>query len=97
MFWWWARAVVWLTRGRAAGATADATHATRLDSQDREIGELKRRLEGISGSSELVVRLDERLKGLERTLREQPQLIAVCVGTAIKEALRVTLAPRRTN
>jgi len=69
--------------------------------QGREIGELKRSLSELAANTEaklaahsdnhlLVARLDERLAGLERTLREQPQIIALCVGEAIKAALKVS-------
>lgn len=34
-----------------------------------------------------VVRMEEHIGALERTLREQPRVIALCVGEAIKAAL----------
>jgi hypothetical protein len=87
--------VLYITKGRTVGATADATLTTRMDAQGREIGELKRRIEGLNDSSELVVRLDERLRGLERTLQAQPQMIALCVGEALKAAWKFQPQPAR--
>jgi hypothetical protein len=36
---------------------------------------------------ELVTRLDERLENMTQELKRQPQVIALCVGEAIKAAL----------
>lgn len=71
--------------------------------QGREIADLKsavaayqaeihQKLDAHRDNLLLVARLDERLAGLERTLRDQPQTIALCVGEAFKAAMRINMA-----
>lgn len=69
--------------------------------QGREIADLKsavtayqtevhQKLDAHRENLLLVARLDERLAGLERTLRDQPQTIALCVAEAFKAAMRIS-------
>lgn len=54
----------------------------------REVDELQAHQESASHTAELVTRLDERLRGVIEELKRQPQVMALCVGEAVKAALQ---------
>lgn len=90
--------VVWLTRGRQASATTDASHGTQILSQGREIGELKKRLETIEADRHLIARLDERMQAMSAQLDQMHKIIGSAVQEGIKAALSAVLTgARRTS
>lgn len=52
-----------------------------------EMSQLKDEMKAHEQVRELVTRLDERFDGIVSELKRQPQVIALCVGEAIKAAL----------
>lgn len=84
--------VLWLTRNRASGATANATLGTRMEAQGREIGELKKRLDDMADSHQLVARLEERINALTSIQTQLPAIISESVEKGIRAALGAVLA-----
>lgn len=64
----------------------------KQSTQDARIAALETKLAAHDEVRELVTRLDERLGNMTEELRRQPQVIALCVGEAIKAALRYNQA-----
>lgn len=56
-------------------------------SQDARLKALEDKLASHDEVRDLVTRLDERLENMTQELKRQPQVIALCVGEAIKAAL----------
>ena len=79
----------------AAGFMWIGQPRTKQIDQDRRLKALEDKLDGHSETAQLVTRLDERLLNISEELKRQPQVIALCVGEAIKAALayRIRTAP----
>lgn len=61
----------------------------------QQVNHLVEKTKGHDDVRELVTRLDERFENMTHELKRQPQVIALCVGEAIKAALAYR-APART-
>ena len=64
----------------------------KANEQDRRLSAIEAAIAGQASYEAHIARLEERISAQGAQLSRLPELIAICVGTAIKEALRFNAA-----